>query len=253
MFARLRARGVLFKCAGLRRRGNRSSHLLSILNCAPSGAGQRPGARTSGLSFCTTGLGCGAAPLWPLKGLSGNRGETVSDDVEIDYDYLMQNALRYLMRDVLSMVAELGDAPGEHHFFIEFITGAQGVTIPDHLKETYPERMTIVLQHQFDDLVVTDHGFSVTLWFKGKEAQLKIPFAAVTSFADPSVKFGVRFVEEEEGDSEDGGKPDDAEENAEAQVDEARNENAEESADAEEDAPPSEGADVVSLDSFRKK
>ena len=82
---------------------------------------------------------------------------------------------------------------GEHHFYIEFLTQAPDVSIPDHLIEDYPERMTIVLQHQFQNLDVTEDGFGVTLWFKGKESRLEIPFHAVTSFADPSVKFGLRF------------------------------------------------------------
>ncbi|NOX95486.1 MAG: hypothetical protein GXP04_10460, partial [Alphaproteobacteria bacterium] len=117
----------------------------------------------------------------------------MSDDIELDYNYLMQRAFRYLMRDVLTLVAELGDAPGEHHFYIEFVTDAPGVSIPERLKEQYPERMTIVLQHQFEGLIVTDDGFEVTLWFNSIESPLVIPFDAVTSFADPSTEFGLRF------------------------------------------------------------
>ena len=114
-------------------------------------------------------------------------------DIELDYDYLTQKALRNVIADVLTITAEMGEAPGEHHFYIEFLTQAPGVSLPDHLIETYPDRMTIVLQHQFSNLKVEDEGFSVTLSFKGKPSNLEIPFDAVTSFADPSVKFGLRF------------------------------------------------------------
>ena len=114
-------------------------------------------------------------------------------DVEIDYDYLTQNALKRVVHDVLKMTQELGSAPGDHHFYIEFETAAEGVSLPDHLKAQYPERMTIVLQHQFDKLEVGEDAFSVTLWFKNVQSRLTVPFEAVTSFADPSVQFGLRF------------------------------------------------------------
>lgn len=172
----------------------------------------------------------------------------MSDDVELDYEYLMQNAMRYLMRDVLQMVADLGDAPGDHHFYIEFLTSAPGVSVPDYLLEAYPTQMTVVLQHQFEDLVVTDKGFSVTLWFKGKEANLKIPFDAIVSFADPSAKFGLRFGGEE--------SDDETPQHSEAQDDVAASDerSATDEAEKETAEPAAEGgADVVSLDAFRKK
>lgn len=167
------------------------------------------------------------------------------DDVEFDYDYLVQKALRSVMREVLSMVADIGDAPGEHHFYIEFVTGAPGVSIPDHLRQDYPERMTIVLQHQFEDLTVDEDGFTVTLWFKGKEARLEIPFAAVSSFADPSVQFGLRYegAGEEEGDE----APTAADETEETEG------AADQSNEETSDEASSSGADIVNLDAFRKK
>lgn len=175
----------------------------------------------------------------------------MSEDIELDYSDLIQEAqkkaYRFLMRDVLSIVAEIGDAPGEHHFFIEFLTGAAGVVIPEHLKEQYPERMTIVLQHQFEDLTVSDDQFGVTLWFKNRESRLEIPFDAVTQFADPSAQFGVRF------DAEDASQTPDAaskENEAQNQTDEAPPEN---EAGDEDPKKPRDGADVVSLDAFRKK
>ncbi|WP_428409920.1 SspB family protein [Hyphococcus sp.] len=168
----------------------------------------------------------------------------MKEDIELDYNDLIQEAqkraYRFLMRDVLKLVAELGDAPGEHHFFIEFLTGAPGVSLPDHLKEQYPERMTIVLQHQFENLDVTDDGMGVTLWFKGKEARLEIPFDAVTQFADPSAQFGVNFdVTAPEND--DGAKA--AKAPAEPSTDKT----------SEKESAKGDGADIVSLDSFRKK
>ncbi len=170
----------------------------------------------------------------------------MSDDVELDYDYMMQRALRYLMRDVLELVADVGDAPGEHHFYIEFLTGAPGVSIPDFLLEDYPERMTIVLQHQFEQLTVEKSGFGVTLWFKGKEARLEIPFAAVTSFADPSVQFGLRFEPVENDEASD----DTAEETSSVESDKTE---AADNSDDPADKKEKDGADIVSLDAFRKK
>ncbi|GJL91770.1 SspB family protein [Hyphococcus sp.] len=171
----------------------------------------------------------------------------MSEDVELDYNDLIQEAqkraYRFLMADVLKLVAELGDAPGEHHFFIEFLTGAPGVSIPDHLKEQYPERMTIVLQHQFENLNVTDDHVGVTLWFKGKEARLEIPFDAVIQFADPSAQFGVNFdVADSPAANE--GEEDDATETAAPSP---------ETETAKKNEKKGDGADIVSLDSFRKK
>lgn len=115
------------------------------------------------------------------------------DDIELDYHFLTNNALKGVVRDVLALTQELGTAPGEHHFYVEFLTQAPGVSIPQRLLVDYPERMTIVLQHQFEALEVDDDHFEVTLYFKRQPARLIIPFDAVTSFADPSVQFGLRF------------------------------------------------------------
>ncbi|MFN0023754.1 MAG: SspB family protein [Parvularculaceae bacterium] len=160
-------------------------------------------------------------------------------DVEIDYDYLTQQALKQVVRDVLTMTAELGSAPGDHHFYIEFETQSPGVSIPDHLMAQYPVRMTIVLQHQFGSLDVDDDGFSVTLWFKNVQARLTVPFAAVTSFADPSVQFGLRF---------DGAAPARPAVPATPIVPPPAP-----VPKIEKPAPNGDGAAVVSLDAFRKK
>lgn len=157
-------------------------------------------------------------------------------DIEFDYEYLMQRALKRVLFDVLSVTAELKQTPGAHHFYIEFETAALGVDIPDDLRAAYPEAMTIVIQHQFDALEVDEDGFAITLWFKGKPARLTIPFDAVISFADPSVSFGLRFS---------GAGPTGPEEKpAEAAAPKAQ---------AKESAKEESGAEVVSLDQFRKK
>ncbi len=170
-------------------------------------------------------------------------------DIELDYESLTQNALRRVVADVLQITAELGETPGEHHFYIEFMTAHPGVDIPEFLHKSYPERMTIVLHHQFQDLNLSEDGFSVTLWFKRVEAQLTIPFDAITSFADPSVKFGLRFVEEENG-----LLPEIADDTPSDDAAPAKPDIGKEEVSAEDDQDePEKSADVVSLDAFRKK
>jgi uncharacterized protein len=110
----------------------------------------------------------------------------------IRYDLLVQDALRAVMRKVLSEAAHEG-LPGEHHFFITFKTRAPGVRLSNRMREQYPKEMTIVLQHQFWDLTVGDQAFEVGLSFHGKSETLLIPFEAVTGFFDPSVEFGLKF------------------------------------------------------------
>lgn len=111
---------------------------------------------------------------------------------KIRYDLRAQNALRYVIRDVLAEVAQSG-LPGEHHFYIAFSTTADGVVMSPRLKEQHPEEMTIVLQHQFWDFKVSDSGFEVSLSFNNIPEHLKIPFNAIKSFFDPSVQFGLQF------------------------------------------------------------
>ena len=169
----------------------------------------------------------------------------------IRYDILAQDALRGVIRKVLSEVAATGYLPGDHHFFITFMTEAPGVRISTALKERYPEQMTIVVQHQFWDLKVTESLFEIGLSFSDKPEKLVVPFAAIRGFYDPSVNFELEFdtvLEEAANDSDD-------ETTSEAELAEI----VEELVDGETDKPaPSEdgaksGAEVVSLDSFRKK
>jgi uncharacterized protein len=110
----------------------------------------------------------------------------------IRYDILAQDALRGVMRDVLADAAKNG-LPGEHHFYISFNTTAEGVKISDRLKEQHPQEITIILQHQFWDLAVTDDHFEVGLSFNGVPEKLFVPFEAVKGFFDPSVQFGLQF------------------------------------------------------------
>jgi len=111
----------------------------------------------------------------------------------IRYDLLAQDALRGVVKKVLTDIAARG-LPGEHHFFISFHIRADGVKISDRLREKYPEELTIVLQHQFWDLVVSEESFEVGVSFNGIPERLTVPFAAIKGFFDPSVQFGLQFT-----------------------------------------------------------
>ncbi len=115
------------------------------------------------------------------------------------YDLLTQQALRGVVRNVLSEAAKKKGLPGDHHFYISFDTNAEGVRLSERLRVQYPEQMTIILQHQFWDLSVNERGFEVGLSFGGIPEKLAIPFEAVTGFFDPSVQFGLQFEEVTEG------------------------------------------------------
>lgn len=205
----------------------------------------------------------------------------MSEDI-IRYDILVQNALRGVIRKALSEVQKTG-LPGNHHFFITFMTTAPGVKVSSRIREQYPEQMTIVLQHQYWDLEVDENGFSVGLSFSDVPEKLNIPYSAVRGFYDPSVNFELEFdveVSAEEGlpgdaeivsltpEPEEGVEsikkapakntpakkapaglpaPDKKKQKADAEA---------EKADASTDDTPDDdgdGADVVSLDAFRKK
>lgn len=166
----------------------------------------------------------------------------------INYDQWIVQSLRGVVRRALELVETKG-LPGKHHFFITFLTDAEGVSIPKALKAQHPKEMTIVLQHQFDHLKVNADEFEVTLRFGGRPAQLRIPFAAITFFTDPSVNFGLQF--------KDGG--------ASSAALEAAPEAAPEAA-KEPQAPPAKGqeskdapfasapmGEVIALDAFRKR
>lgn len=149
-------------------------------------------------------------------------------DQGFDYARLMQRAMRGLMAEVLSHVAKEGLC-GEHHFFITFDVTHPGADLPDWLRAQHPEELSIILQFEFGDLAVTSDRFSVTLSFGDRPATLVVPFDAVTTFADPSENFGLRFdagAEEEDGPEDDPEPPRDE---------------------------PQGDAEILRLDSFRKK
>ncbi|WP_109464816.1 SspB family protein [Albibacillus kandeliae] len=151
---------------------------------------------------------------------------------DIDYGNLMHTAMRGLIKTVLQGVADTG-LPGRHHFFITFDTSHPDAELADWLADRYPGEMTVVLQHWFDNLDVTDEGFAVTLNFGDQPEPLYIPYDAIKTFVDPSVEFGLRF---ETPDDEDDDLPPEPNDRGEQ--------------DDDSDAP--HDAEVVSLDSFRK-
>ena len=148
----------------------------------------------------------------------------------IDYGNLMHRAMRGLIQTVLRDVAANG-LPGAHHFFITFDTTVDGVQMAQWLRNRYPGEMTIVIQHWFDNLTVSDEGFTITLNFGDNPEPLAIPFDAVRTFVDPSVEFGLRFETHEDDDDED----------------------EEEEEDPDDDPPPPQDAQIVRLDKFRKQ
>ncbi|MER8952452.1 SspB family protein [Mesorhizobium sp. M0833] len=176
-------------------------------------------------------------------------------DDHIRYDILAQEALRGVMRKVLAEVARTG-LPGNHHFFITFLTGAPGVRVSSRLRERYPEQMTIVIQFQYWDLKVSDTGFEVGLSFSDVPEKLEIPFSAVRGFYDPSVNFELEFDVKTDTPAEQETKAKPAPEPLAIVAEkkpETRKKNAEvEKKPAAADAG-AKGADVVSLDAFRKK
>ncbi|MDB6177826.1 ClpXP protease specificity-enhancing factor SspB [Paracoccus sp. Z330] len=154
----------------------------------------------------------------------------------IDYGGMMHRAMQGLIANVLRSIATDG-LPGEHHFFITFDTRDDGVEMADWLRERYPEEMTIVIQHWFDNLTVDEDGFSITLNFGNSPEPMRIPFDALRTFVDPSVEFGLRF--ESPDDDED-----DEDEDAEFELD------VEDEGDGPDDGPG--GGEVVQLDRWRK-
>jgi hypothetical protein len=164
----------------------------------------------------------------------------------IRYDVLARDALRGVLRRVLADAAEHG-LPGEHHFFITFISTAEGVKLSPRLLAQYPEEMTVILQHQFWDLVVTEDRFEVGLSFGGIPERLVVPFSAIKSFFDPSVQFGLQFDA-----AESAAEPPAAKLPAAAAPSALAVPSPVPSPGPDKAAKP-EGAEVVRLDRFRKK
>jgi hypothetical protein len=165
---------------------------------------------------------------------------TDTPDSLIPYDEIVQEALRAVVGRVLGQVEQTGGTlPGGHHFYITFKTGAPGVQVPNHLRERFPDEMTIVLQNKFWDLKVMEDSFTVGLTFNQIPAMLVIPFAAITAFLDPAVDFGLQFQAI--------GEEDEA-----ALHDEAGNDSPEQDADGDVERNE-DGSNVVTVDFGRKK
>jgi hypothetical protein len=165
----------------------------------------------------------------------------------IRYDVLAQDAMRGVLRRVMSDAAKQG-LPGDHHFYITFLTQAPGVKLSPRLTTQYPQEMTIILQHQFWDLVVTEDRFEVGLSFGGVPERLIVPFDAIKSFLDPSVQFGLQF---NIGDA--AAQPAERDEAGASTALASSAAAPQPSTEADGEAKPSEGAEVVRLDRFRKK
>ena len=185
---------------------------------------------------------CAQAPL--TDRIAGATSPVMNDgapDSLIPYDEIVQEALRAVVGRVLGqIVLEGGTLPGNHHFYITFKTGAPGVSIPNHLRERFPDEMTIVLQNKFWELAVDDQSFTVGLTFNQIPAKLVVPYSAITAFVDPAVDFGLQFQTDladaapgahvaAENDAPDGDTP----------------------SEAKPEGPP--GSNVVSVDFGRKK
>ena len=147
----------------------------------------------------------------------------------IHYGSLMHDAMRGLIQRVLSDIETAGELPGDHHFFVTFDTRHPDADLPDWLRDRYPEEITVVIQHWFENLNVSDQGFGITLNFGDQPEALYIPYDAIRAFVDPSVEFGLQFEEQEI----------DIEEIPEVEPE-----------DTPEDKP--QQGEVVSLDAFRK-
>ena len=199
-------------------------------------------------------------------------------DTSFPYDQWVNEALRSVLNRALNQLAEQG-FEGDHHFFINFLTKHEDVVIPDFLREQYPEEITIVLQHQFDNLIVEDDRFEVSLSFSGVKQHLVVPFDSVTSFADPSVNFGLqigvnavnealRLAQDEIREDGSAGSEQDAQiggayppfpaEALKGDSGEFSDDYSEESFDEESEAEEAEDdmpqtAEVITLDAFRKK
>ncbi|MCB9994259.1 MAG: hypothetical protein H6873_11460 [Hyphomicrobiaceae bacterium] len=170
-------------------------------------------------------------------------------DDHIRYDILTQDALRGVVRKVLSEVEKTG-LPAEHHFFISFMTHAPGVRMSERLLAKYPNEMTIVLQNQFWNLSVSESAFSVGLSFDGINETLIIPFTAMKGFFDPSVQFGLQFDTK----ASSAAAPVEAgDEEVEANVADAASAAPDKSASQAEKPAATEAEKVISLDAFRKK
>jgi hypothetical protein len=175
--------------------------------------------------------------MYPARQSATNNVMTNQDPLR--YDKMVEGALRGVVRQAIQEVMKDG-LPGDHHFYITFMTDFPGVAIPDYLRERYPGEMTIVLQYQFYDLMVDAEKMGVTLSFNNVPEKLSIPLAAISIFADPSVNFALQFQPLGDDDGPDF-DPDDL--NFDDDDDKGKGKK----------GKPEKTGEVVSLDKFRKK
>lgn len=166
------------------------------------------------------------------------KNKTPDEQDTLRYDRMVETALRNVVKQAVQEVIDYGEPPGDHHFYITFLTDHAGVKIPDYLKERYPGEMTIVLQFQYYDLAVDDEKLSVTLSFNNSLERLVIPLKAISIFADPSVNFALQFQpmgqsDDDEDDDNGGGGGG--------------------GSGPKKETDPAKMGEVVSLDQFRKK
>lgn len=176
----------------------------------------------------------------------------MSDNDFIKYEELIDEAMHIIVKRALEIAAEEG-LPGDHHFFLSFLTHFPGVKMSQKLRNKYPDEMTIVLQYQFENLEVTDEGFGVSLSFDNVKEDLYIPFSALTAFADPTVKFGLQFRYIDGFEDEDDDMPTEivAEQETPEKKTKAKPKG---KAKTKKDASSSDDdSNVISLDKFRKK
>jgi hypothetical protein len=186
---------------------------------------------------------------WRILKVINENVSTMSDsqitEERIDYPSMIDEAMRGVVRKVMSQVQYAGGLPGNHHFYISFSTTYPGVQISPQLKERYPEEMTIVLQHQYWDLDVQQDRFSLMLSFNSIPEKLVVPFNALTAFADPSIRFGLQFHTRplpEDDDVAIFGSANESESSFDTLLPDAGNGEA-----------AGGSAEVISLDAFRKK
>ncbi|MDI9409075.1 MAG: ClpXP protease specificity-enhancing factor SspB [Candidatus Pacebacteria bacterium] len=181
----------------------------------------------------------------------------------LDYEKFLDTALRSAVIQSLKQVSQSG-FPGNHHFYISFRTQYPGVAIPDWLIDRYPDEMTIVLQHQFSNLIVTNEGFSVSLNFNNLPQNLKIPVRSITSFSDPEAPFALQFDTSDDSSElvEEAKTPRDDQDSTPIAFPRAKASGRLEASDAarsvkplpaEGDDLPTGGAEVVAFDQFRRK
>lgn len=178
----------------------------------------------------------------------------MSNQDVIRYDLIVQEAMLGVVKKVL-IEAQKNGLKNDHHFYLTYSTCHDGVEIPSHLLEKYPDEITIVLQHEFEDLVVKDDFFTVTLWFNNVPAHLRVPFKAIKAFFDPSVKFGLQFniISEEVSENNESNHNEDNIADISNNFKSSKETPSKTEKSSEKDTEHGNNNNIVSLDSFRKK